>query len=336
MNNIKNNIKSNTQINNPTLAELQAAPLSDEFYTTSGPLAYTMTNDALFHIVFEANPTALKALLCSLLRLSPKDITSIEVTNPIRFGDSVYAKSFVLDLRLLLNEHTIVNLEMQVEKLSFWKERSIGYLCRSFDNLNRGDSYINTKPAIHIGILDFELFPEHPEFYATYHLSNDITHQKYSDNFRLSVVQLRHLELATEEDRLWQLDLWAKFFKATTWEEIHMLAQKNPYIANAAQTVYRVTEDERIRQMCEAREEGEKTQRTIELLHQMELQQAKEELQKTTDELQKKRNELQQTTNELQQTTSELQQTTSELQQKDAQLAAALARIAELERKNAV
>ena len=115
-----------------------------------------------------------------------------------------------------------------------------------------------------------------------------------------------------------------------------MLAQKNPYIANAAQTVYRVTEDERIRQMCEAREEGEKTQRTIELLHQMELQQAKEELQKTTDELQKKRNELQQTTNELQQTTSELQQTTSELQQKDAQLAAALARIAELERKNAV
>ena len=58
------------------------------------------------------------------------------------------------------------------------------------------------------------------------------------------------------------------------------VSTKNPYIANAAQTVYRVTEDERIRQMCEAREEGEKTQRTIELLHQMELQQAKEELQK--------------------------------------------------------
>ncbi|MDD6036172.1 MAG: Rpn family recombination-promoting nuclease/putative transposase [Lachnospiraceae bacterium] len=242
----------------PTLAELQLTPLPKEFNTLSGPLRYTMTNDALFHIVFEANPEALKAFLCSLLHLIPEEITSVEVTNPIRFGSSIYAKNFVLDLRLLLNNQTVINLEMQVEKLSFWKERSLGYLCRSFDNLNKGNDYLNTKPAVHVGILDFELFPEHPEFFSTYHLSNDITHQKYSDNFRLSVLQLGHTELATEEDRFWQLDLWAQFFKADTWEEIQMLAEKKPYIFNAAKTIYRVTEDERVRQMCEAREEGEK------------------------------------------------------------------------------
>lgn len=335
-----------------TLAELQTRPLPDSFYTATGALRFTMTNDAMFHIVFEANREALKAFLCSLLRLNIKEISSVEVTNPIEFGNSVYSKSFLLDLRLLLNNRTVINLEMQVENLSFWKERSVGYLCRSFDGLNKGDSYLNTKPAIHIGILNFDLFPEHPEFYATYHLSNDITHKKYSDSLRLSVLQLKYTDIATEEDRHWELDLWAKFFRADSWEVIHTLAEKNPYIASAAQTIYRVSEDERIRIMCEAREEGEKTQRTLELLRQMErdkaeqelrqinqeLQQTKQELQQTNHELQQTNHELQQanhelhqTTHELQQTNHELQQTNHELQQKDTQLIAALARIAELE-----
>lgn len=296
----------------PILAELNQLPIPNSFYSLSGPLRFTMTNDALFHIVFEADHQALKGFLCALLHLQPEEIFSVEVTNPIDFGNSIYSKSFILDLKLLLNSKSVIDLEMQVESLSFWKERSLAYLCRSFDTLNRGDSYLLIKPAIHIGILDFTLFPENPAFYSTYHLSDDITHKKYSDNFRLSVLQLKHIELATEEDRYWGLDLWAKFFKADSWEVIHMLAEKNPYIASAAQTIYRVSEDDYIRNMCEAREEGEKTQRTLELLRQMEQEKSEQKIR---------------------QIKQELQQTSQKLQQKDAQLTAALARIAELEAK---
>lgn len=263
------------------LAELQNSPLPDDYESANGPLLFTLKNDALFHIVFEANPMSLKALICSLLRLKPEEITLLEVTNPIELGQSVYSKSFILDLKLLLNGETLINLEMQVLHLAFWKERSIGYLCRSFDNLNKGDSYADTKPAIHIGILDFDISPEAPEFYASYHLSNDITHKKYSDKFRLSVLQLNHSNLATDEDKAYHLDVWAELFKATTWEEIKMLAEQNPVIAETAKTIYRVSEDERIRQICEAREEAEKTQRTIEILHQRELEEARQEAEKT-------------------------------------------------------
>ena len=170
---------------------------------------------------------------------------------------------------------------MQVVNLSFWKERSLGYLCRSFDNLNKGNSYADTKPAIHIGILDFEIFPDDIEFYSTYHLANDVNHKIYSDKFRLSVLQLNQSEHATEEDKAYNLHLWAKFFKATTWEEINMLAEKNPTIAEAAKTIYRVSNDERIRELCQAREDGERTQRTIEILHQRELQEAKKDAERT-------------------------------------------------------
>lgn len=320
------------------LSVLQDTPLPENFSTLTGPLDFLMTNDMLFHIVFEADSYALTGLICALLHLKPEEITSIEVTNPIELGNNVYSKRFVLDLRLLLNATGVLNLEMQVENLKFWKERSVGYLCRAFDNLNKGESYLKVQPAIHIGILDFDLFPEQPEFYATYHLSNDLTHKKYSDKLRLSVLQLKHTNLATEEDRLWQLDLWAKFFKANTWEVIHMLAEKNPHIASAARTVYRVTQEDYIRNMLEAREEGEKTQRTIELLHQMEIQERDEALLQKEELIKQKDASIKLKDESIKQKDASIKLKDESIKQKDEafkkqseELTAAYAKIAELE-----
>ena len=54
----------------------------------------------------------------------------------------------------------------------------------------------------------------------------------YSDKFTLSVVDLTHIELATDEDKANQLDYWAKLFKATSWEEIRMISKNNNYLSN--------------------------------------------------------------------------------------------------------
>lgn len=42
----------------------------------------------------------------------------------------------------------------------------------------------------HIGFLDFTLFKDHPEFYATYRMVNVKNRQVYNDKFTLSVVDL--------------------------------------------------------------------------------------------------------------------------------------------------
>lgn len=57
----------------------------------------------------------------------------------------------------------------------------------------------------------------------------------YSDKLRLSVLDLTHINLATEEDKQYQIDYWASLFKATTWEELKMLAEKNESIAEATE-----------------------------------------------------------------------------------------------------
>ena len=230
----------------------------------SGALIVPMTNDYLFRALLQRNNLVLKGLICALLHMKEADISSVIITNPIRLGDSIDNKTFVLDINVILNQHHIINLEMQVVNLNNWQDRSLSYLARNFDHLKKGEDYKLTHPVIQIGLLDYTLFPEHPEFYSTYQFLNVKNHTLYSDKWRISVLDLSRIDLATEEDRQYQLDYWAALFKAKTWEELQMLAQNNHYFKEASETVYELTQEERIRQQCLAREDYNRTMKGIE------------------------------------------------------------------------
>ena len=77
----------------------------------------------------------------------------------------------------------------------------------------------------------------------------------YSDKLRISVLNLKHIELATEEDQAYRIDHWARLFKAVTWKELKALAAQNPIFTDAARTAVVLSEDEKIRLQCEARED---------------------------------------------------------------------------------
>lgn len=173
---------------------------------------------------------------------------------------------------------------MQVINEHNWPERSLTYLCRSFDNLNSGEPYQNVKPVIQIGLLDFTLFPDHPEFYATYKFLNVKNNSLYSDKIQLSVLDLKCIHLATKEDKLYQIDYWASLFKATTWEEIKMLASKNIFIQEASETIYKLSQKENIRLQCEAREDYYRRQRSVQLM----MEEQKAELEKNNSLIKKK------------------------------------------------
>ena len=193
-------------------------------------------------------------LVCAVENIRPEDVLSVEITNPIELGQHIDSKNFFLDVRVVLNDRKTINLEMQVINLGNWPERSLGYLSRSFDSLNRGEEYQDTRPVVQVCFLDFTLFEDAPEFYADYVFMNAKNHKIYSDKMKVSVVDLTQIDKATEEDKLRELDYWARLFKATTWEEIKMLAMKNEYFAEAAETAYQLSAEEKIRLQCEARE----------------------------------------------------------------------------------
>ena len=227
--------------------------ISEKLQTATGKIDYQMTNDYMFHAALQKNPKVLKSLVCSLLRLRLQEIRSIQIINPIILGEAVDEKTFILDINIVLNDNTLINLEMQVENLYNWEERSLSYLCCTFDQLQKGEEYSSAKPVIHISFLDFTPFPEYPEFYASYQFMNEKNHHIYSDKLTLRVVDLRQIELATAEDQASGLEHWARLFKASTWEEIRMIAKKDENLLEATETLYTLNADELVRRQCEAR-----------------------------------------------------------------------------------
>lgn len=225
------------------------------FSNKSGPLEIKLVNDYLFRALLQKNNNVLTALIASLLHMNRNEIESVRIENEVVLGQTIDNKKFILDILICMNDHTRINLEMQVINFRNWVERSMSYLCRNFDNLARGEEYSVVRPSIQIGLLDYTLFPESPEFYASYYLINEKTYQKYSDKLRLSVLDLTRIDLATEEDKAYGIDHWAALFKSQTWEELKMLAQNDDVMTDAVSTICDISNDSLLQQQIRAREE---------------------------------------------------------------------------------
>lgn len=233
----------------------QCGEKKDAVELPTGKLKYPLTNDFMFKAVLQRNQTALKGLLCALLQMEMEEIVAIRILNPIEIGGVIDEKMMMLDLKLELNDSRILDIEMQVLDEGNWPERSLSYLCRAFDQLEKGEKYLKTKETIHIGILDFtpKNFPH--KFYLDYFFYNLDTAHKYSDKVSIRVLQLNQLDNEADE-KIWpELYHWARLFKAQTWEEMRMLAEKNETIRECVFTYKELTADEKARMQSEARED---------------------------------------------------------------------------------
>jgi len=294
----------------------------------TGKVRFTLANDYLFRATLQKNEKALKGLICAVLGLKYEDIITVEILNPIELGENIDAKDFVLDVRVLMNNHTIINLEMQILNLGNWPERSLAYLCRSFDRLNKGENYTEVKPVVQVCFLDFTLFKEYPEFCSTYMFTNVKNHIVYSDKLKLYVVDLTCIDKATENDINRGIQHWAKLFKATTWEEIKMLTTNNTFLEEAAETAYILSAEEKIRMQCEAREDYYREQRYIQkqLEKLKELQSREKDMTENTAILEKRAEDLEKRTAMLQKDNESLQKDNIALQEEIERLKLLLAK----------
>lgn len=211
----------------------------------------------MFRAILQKDKQVLKALIAALLHLKKESIHDVAITNPIELGAAISDKDFILDIRVNLNNEQLIDLEMQMSNEYNWSERSISYAARSFDQLNSGEEYKEVLPVHSIGFLNFTLFEDQPEFFATYELRNKKTGHLYSSKFSIHVLDLTRIDLAKAEDQNYEIDRWAKLFKAKTWEELRMIVKNNPDLLQASNDLYTVNADEIIRQQARARADAE-------------------------------------------------------------------------------
>ena len=242
---IKETRKSHLQVSAPLLTNLKHL---------SGRLDFTATNDYMFRAIIQSNEEARNGLLSALLGISIEEIQSSEILNPIILGEAISEKTIVLDIRVLLNNKQIINLEMQVAKQSDWVERTLFYTCKNFIALKTGEAYKDLLPFIHIGILDFSPFKNNNQLYSEYLLIEKNLHQIYSDKISIRMLNLTQIENVTEDERNSNLYKWVQLFKATTWEELTMVSKDDSRISEFVQMMHEMNDNPQIWEQCLARE----------------------------------------------------------------------------------
>ena len=203
-----------------------------------------------------ADPLSRIGFLSAVLKLDPGEIKETHILNTNLRKLHTDEKQGILDVRILMNDHTEINIEIQLSELKVWAERSLFYLSKIFtEQIHEGQSYDVFKKCVSISILNFTLFPKEPEFYSCFRIMEEKRHTIYTDKMEFHVIELPKLPKEWKDENQ-ALLLWAKFINAEKKEEFEMLAEKNTYINHAYQQLQIISQDKEKRLEYEAREKA--------------------------------------------------------------------------------
>ncbi len=196
-----------------------------------------------------------QGFIAAVLGIEPEEVIKTELLpTHLRLRHNK-DKLGILDVRVILNGDVQLDMEIQVAKFLFWRERSLFYLSKMYsDVILTGEGYHVLGKCIHVGILDFILFEEDEEFYSCFHMWEDKRRRKYSDKFEIHIVELP--KVAEHEYPETALLKWAKFLNAEKKEEFEMAAKTDPHIRKAYEQLLHMSEDGNKRLIYEARQKA--------------------------------------------------------------------------------
>ena len=196
-----------------------------------------------------------KGFSAAVLHIPPEDIaeTLLLPTNLRKKYEE--DKLGILDVRVLLNNSTQIDIEIQVSPFLLWPERSLFYLAKMFtDQIEKGEGYEKLEKCVHVGILDFILFGEDKEYYSCFHIREDVRNCLYTDKLEVHILELPKLKKYDYPET--ELLNWAKFMNAERQEEFEEMAEKDQYIEKAYEALKNISADKEKRLEYEAREKA--------------------------------------------------------------------------------
>ena len=194
--------------------------------------------------------------LSAVLKLEPKEIQKTNLLNTNLRKLHQDEKQGILDVRILMNNNTEIDIEIQLAELKVWADRSLFYLSKMYtEQIQEGQAYHVFKKCVSISILNFTFFPKEPEFYSCFRIIEEKRHIVYTDKMEFHVLELPKLPKELKEDSS-KLLLWAKFINAEKKEEFEMLAEKDSYLNQAYQKLQVISQDKEKRLEYEAREKA--------------------------------------------------------------------------------
>ncbi len=172
-----------------------------------------------------------KQFLSDILGIPIEEIKSVHMVNPFLRRLFRLQKQGIMDIALVLNDDTKIDVEMQVHMQKHWIRRDLYYLARMYtDDLMLGENYGKLRRCISISLLDFKLFPDKREYHSIYRL-RDETGRELTDLWEVHIIELgKTLTGNTVDD-------WIRLFNARSQEELDMIAIRNESMREAVEAV---------------------------------------------------------------------------------------------------
>ena len=164
-----------------------------------------LKSDWVFKRIFtkEGNEDILIDLLSSILNI---EIKKIELQNTELNKESEEQKKSILDVKAVLNDNTICDIEVQLKNEYNMSERNLQHLTKLYsEQLKKGEEYTRTKKVIIINFLDFNYYKRN-----TYHSRAVFKFEPYDED--------TYIKIYDEEEEIYIIEI-PKFLKAKNIEE---------------------------------------------------------------------------------------------------------------------
>ena len=273
------------------------------------------------------NPKTRTGFIAALLRLPPEQIGRTTILENELSKRTEEEKQGVLDVRVLLESGTQLDIEMQVLYIEYWDDRSLFYLSKMFSSqLQKGESYDKLQKCIQVGVLNFTYFKKDNFCHRRVRFYDEATGDLYSEKLELQILELP--KIPKEYHHPDGIIAW--IFRGGNKKEMEEMAKGNAYLESAYEDLMEMSQDEKKRLAYEARERALRDQ--LALQHQTEkifqqiaevqgeLDKAKDTLAETKGQLSKTQGQLSKTQGQLSKTQGQLSETQGQLSETQGQL----------------
>lgn len=209
------------------------------------------TDDWIFKLIFgdKRNESILADMLRSVIKLPDEEFELIFMDTSLK-PETEEDKLGILDIKVQTKTGKIIDIEIQVnpaqsigKRLSFYKSKLI------VEQIAKGDHYNVIEKVVCVCITDYELFSGKKDYlnhFQFYNPKNGLCFEEIPEE--IYTLELPKVPGEDDGTAVWK---WMQFLRAKQREEFEMVAEKNPQIRKAVDTLYELSADEQTRAQYE-------------------------------------------------------------------------------------
>ena len=214
--------------------------------------------DFVFKKIFgsEENPKILIGFLNAVLKPSIP-IVEVEIKNTDIEKVHIEDKFSRLDVKARTSNKEIINIEIQLKNEYNMIQRSLYYWSKLYEEqLGDGDRYDKLCRTVCINILDFK-YLKNDRFHNGYRLKEIETNEELTDIEEIHFIEIPKLKkLNSEEEVVDMLEGWVEFLRDPESEVVRKLEMSNSEIREAKDKLYKLSMDEKERELYFLREKS--------------------------------------------------------------------------------